>query len=1181
MRIVRVAVCQLRIHPAIYAGHVAYPEEPFVPKPGGPSLSRLGSLGVDVAALQSYCRKEYADWIRTRLAAVIEFLRRTQINPDIVLFPEGAVPQEMLPQLGSWSSASGATILAGTHTPVNTAAAISSYAALGISPSERKRAARAPAGSVLPLIRNGKGALLHKRFASPFELSDVSENREEAVPSTAYAIVTGAGKLNLLPLVCIEALRLQNVKNSYDVVGVVSCDAKPEQFQPFIDQQVRNRKLVLYCNDGHAGKSRFGVLHDDRAPSLLRDSMPDGLPPGDALLVADLNLDATAIEVGTAVPRVACKLVSLASVVGEHSSSVVASRVLRSVASLPEGAARAEQIAQYLATSPTDRLQELRMNYLGDIERRGLPSAHWWSALGDDCVVTGQDDFEGMEARLAARCRDFLETVLSTEAAQRPELSRLLLQFYAECVKRAGSLEKASAVASAADPVSVIDREGEVRSVTDFLDHRAATVLEVTGLSQIGKSSVVEKALSQSGISAVSRVPLTNTSSAEYIVYALLRRGSGLPAPPYADPVEVARSASFSNALRRQRVIVFERAHLLLDLGNWRDEYLGAVVATIIDVAHREKVKVIFETQRELPIDIADPSLRARLRVSGLYKHLRNFGVAIFDAQLRRVGLSPDILSEESKGTIVERLGGHPVAIAFAADASYEEGGESVLKALKDRKGFYLTFIERLLRPLNITDQDETVLRLLTLARVPVDRAVVLEAAGFPAAPVLRNLIALGTIETSRDGRVEIAGILRDYFDAGELVPGLVHAFHKAAATAFEASARAHTDNLEAAIEAEYHGGIAGMPISVSSKLLDGALAVAHEHFRSQNYDAADLILRVLLQKRRSLDVLRLAAQVAARRNDSAMALSLAREVLQRDPKDTRFLSDLARISLTQHQDTTVKQLIALARSAGVEDESILVVEGRIYLRQHELYEAERVFARARQLTRKNPWPFYYLGSTYQRMGRLDDAIDMFEQGLEFFYGHELRGRRALSAIRTQLGLSYLFNDNLEAAAQHLDYLIEEDSSSPEVIRAYAALTIRRDGIQMAEKAFQRLSKAKIRNRFDKCQFHLFYGLFYLGIDNPHEASYQFGLAHAADRSNVYVMMKWARTLYDIATERTLDGDEMHKGYVSDCKRLVQKILEFDPDNPEGVSLMNSLHQFFDADLEGATPADDLADRHA
>jgi hypothetical protein len=63
------------------------------------------------------------------------------------------------------------------------------------------------------------------------------------------------------------------------------------------------------------------------------------------------------------------------------------------------------------------------------------------------------------------------------------------------------------------------------------------------------------------------------------------------------------------------------------------------------------------------------------------------------------------------------------------------------------------------------------------------------------------------------------------------------------------------------------------------------------------------------------------------------------------------------------------------------------------------------------------------------------------------------------------------------------------------------------------------------------------------------------------------VMMKWARTLYDIARGLYLDRDDIYKGYVSDCARLVQKILEFDPDNHDGVTLLNSLHQTFGFNL--------------
>ena len=376
-----------------------------------------------------------------------------------------------------------------------------------------------------------------------------------------------------------------------------------------------------------------------------------------------------------------------------------------------------------------------------------------------------------------------------------------------------------------------------------------------------------------------------------------------------------------------------------------------------------------------------------------------------------------------------------------------------------------------------------------------------------------------------------------------------------------------HHGLLEAAVEAEYHGGVVGLEISVTSRLLDGALATAQELFRSQQYEAAASILDTLLRKQHSLDVLRLAAQVAARRGQSGRAVELAREVLVRDPKDTRLLSDLVKVTLTQYQnETTVAQLIEIARAVGVENVSVLVVEGRMFLRQQQFYEAERVFLRAKQLTRFNPWPYYYLGNTYHRMGRLEDAITVLEDGQDFFYRSESRSRNALNAIRTQLGLAYLFADEIEAAGRILDLLFKEDPS-PEVVRAYAALTIKRDGIQEAEKAFARLNEARIRNRFDRCQFHLFYGLFQLGIENPNEASLHFAKAHSADRSNVYVMMKWARTLYEIASGHYVDGNDVYKTYVSDCAALVRKILAFNADNSDGVKLMNALHQTFGVDL--------------
>ena len=67
MRRLRVALCQIESHPAVYSGHLAHTEEPFVPPPNGPSLSRLSAKGIDVQALQEHCGMEYAAWLERRL----------------------------------------------------------------------------------------------------------------------------------------------------------------------------------------------------------------------------------------------------------------------------------------------------------------------------------------------------------------------------------------------------------------------------------------------------------------------------------------------------------------------------------------------------------------------------------------------------------------------------------------------------------------------------------------------------------------------------------------------------------------------------------------------------------------------------------------------------------------------------------------------------------------------------------------------------------------------------------------------------------------------------------------------------------------------------------------------------------------------------------------------------------
>lgn len=467
------------------------------------------------------------------------------------------------------------------------------------------------------------------------------------------------------------------------------------------------------------------------------------------------------------------------------------------------------------------------------------------------------------------------------------------------------------------------------------------------------------------------------------------------------------------------------------------------------------------------------------------------------------------------------------------------------------------------MKNLELTDEEHLILKLFGLARADVPREVVIESLALPSTASIRNLLALGVLEIGRFGMLRVAAVLREFFDPADLLPEQIKSFHKSAALALAEISKTRQDDLAVGVEAEYHAGLAGIDSPINTRLIDGALGSAQGLYDSQKYDQAGVILDSLLRSRRQTDILRLAALVAARRNRLQDALEYAKEVFRRNRRDTWLLAELAKIALTQSQDHIAEELISIARNAHIEDVSILIVEGRMYLRRKEFGRAETVFLRAKQLTDRNPWPFFFLGRTYMQLGRLEDAVDVLYDGEIFIHDSKSRNLRALQAIKTQLGLAYLFLDDLDLAAPIIDSLFEEDPNRPEIIRAYAALTIKREGISEAHEALRHLEKAKIRTRLDRCQFHLLYGLFYLGIGNRTAANLEFAKAHAADRQNVFVMIKQARTLFELAKELWIDGNDTYVDFVKDCASLVRQILKFDIDNEYGMELLNDLRTIF------------------
>jgi hypothetical protein len=68
-------------------------------------------------------------------------------------------------------------------------------------------------------------------------------------------------------------------------------------------------------------------------------------------------------------------------------------------------------------------------------------------------------------------------------------------------------------------------------------------------------------------------------------------------------------------------------------------------------------------------------------------------------------------------------------------------------------------------------------------------------------------------------------------------------------------------------------------------------------------------------------------------------------------------------------------------------------------------------------------------------------------------------------------------------------------------------------------------------------------------------------------------MIKWAHTVFEIAKGHYADGEDVYKAYVADCQQLVRMILRFDPDNRDGIDLLQALHQTFGVTVGEEAPA--------
>lgn len=715
-----------------------------------------------------------------------------------------------------------------------------------------------------------------------------------------------------------------------------------------------------------------------------------------------------------------------------------------------------------------------------------------------------------------------------------------------------------------------INREDEVSKLLSFFDSGNEFVIEITGMSQIGKSTAIKKAIDRTAFRKIKRIPLLNTSSAQYIVSEISSQD---------ETYSISVKAGLDNlkelqyAIEDWDIIWLENCEQLSISGKWKSSEIETLINRFVSLAQNDKIniKFIFESAAGLPFNLRDPSVVKKLKIWGFERDRIKHGVAILDQQLRRLDRKPGEILLEVKNQIVRDLGGHPLAIIFCADAIYDEGLTAVINAIKKGTGFYREVTDRIINNIisivALSEKDEKILRILSGCRIEAPRDVVINTCDFPAVENISNLSRLCLIEIVSPYTIRLPGILKKRFRFRDLDVDTKNLLYNHAATLYSQLARENPQRLEFAVEAEYYSTLTGKVAKIVTNLIDGRFAAAKESYEEHKFQNAHQYIKPLVTDDAPVDILRLAALIDAQLGNLESALVKVEKVLEKNPYDSYFFSVIGKTTLTQSRPEFGDRLVKIGRKTGVMETKISVFEGRLALRRRDFSKAEICFRQALTSPKTDPWAYFFLGSTYMRMGDLEEAINILFDGEKYLTQRSNFHSNVGNAIRTKLGVSYVLNGDLEAAEKILEDIKNREPDNPETLYAYWLLKVRKEGIDSASEAFDVFRTAKPK-KWEMGNYHLYYGLFHKALDELKEANEHFALAYKFERSNVYIMIKYAENLYDLAILAKIDHDmDLSKSYAKKCAHVVRRIFEFDPDNPFAENLQIDLYSDFDIQL--------------
>jgi len=772
--LLRVAIIQLDFHPSysdITIGNLD--GEPFIYS--GSDDTTLFTLinKSKIQEIRNIIRETLLEDLKVKINVCLNFLKEKKV--DLVVFPEYSLPIELLPICREKAISNQMLIIAGSHTCKADSTSISIYKQLGfekeLSIDFEKRASDIRA-SICPIfIPDGSQFLIRKKAKSPWEGQMIINNLKN------YEITVNIRDkiIKLYIYLCIDALSTINfdkLKKDHikpKLVIIPANTPKVEDFHNVCSLLLKNEIPSIFVNNAITGGSKiFSIVGGSYASDFLDRSGSISLPPGEAIIIADLNLLDQAKVKESVNFHCPIKIKSIAPIM--YKSTVICHSYKKFLTELdnknPSSSEFKETISNFLKNYDKILPEFLRhkimklatpeiisilnrddLNLFSEIlevEEEVIPPENRRINLIDETIRALKSLLDGTDdLNVLVKIMETLNKHKTEESKKRKELISL-------------NISKKFSFMPQKTIESFYNRTDILRELDSFISS-PKSIFVLQGMSGIGKSCILEQKFDKIPNIRVLQIRCIPGESFDRLVI------------DFAKELNLEQKFNNSNQIFEiidnfsNIYIVFENAeNLLNEVGEFRDDELEDFIFKLADsFLNNPKKKIFITTSRAIKFKTQLHTMSENYTIYGLKE---DDAIALFTDLYRMYSSDNfEIDLPQISEKVVKYLYGHPLAIKLAAKQCSKISPEELQYDLRLITKLRNSIIKILLDKIKLKPSQEKLLQFISCFRIPIHIEAIIRFGGNEVLEDLNILVDCFLIEKN-DELIDMAPVIKDYY---------------------------------------------------------------------------------------------------------------------------------------------------------------------------------------------------------------------------------------------------------------------------------------------------------------------------------------------------------------------------------------------------------------------------------